>query len=237
MATWKTLLPDYEFMLWDTSTFDIESSLWTQQAFENKKYAFASDYIRLHAIFNYGGIYLDTDVELLKNFDNLLHLPYFIGLEQTDIIEAAIFGAEKGTDWVADCMRYYNNKPFIKIDGKPDLLILPRIMETQIEKNRTLVSLSNSEIQNIDEFIEDTSKLFLYPSEYFSPKNNETYQLFTTNSTYTIHHFNNAWVHKTRRVRLNIKRKFINTVGLKFTDFIIKYTGFRAFKNFLKGTK
>jgi len=237
MATWKTILPDYEFVLWDADKFDLESTLWTKQAFESKKYAFASDYIRLYAIYNYGGIYLDTDVELIKNFDDLLHLPYFIGLEQTDIIEAAIIGAEKGADWVADCMQYYNNKPFIKIDGNPDLLILPKIMEGQIEKNRKLVSMNKSEIENIDELIEDKSKLLLFPYEYFSAKNNETYQLFTTKNTYAIHHFNNAWVHKTRRVRLNVKRKFIHTLGLKFTDNIIKYTGFRTLKKLIKGTR
>ncbi|MFK5879680.1 MAG: glycosyltransferase [Flavobacteriaceae bacterium] len=237
MATWKTKLPDYEFILWDTKKFDVESFLWTKQAFETKKYAFASDYIRLHALYNYGGIYLDTDVELLKNFDNLLHLPYFIGLEQADIIEAAIIGTEKGADWVADCIRHYDNKPFIKEDGSYDLLILPKIMEGQIEKNRALVPMNKFDIQNIDELIEDKSKLFLFPSEYFSAKNNETYQISTTKNTHAIHHFNNAWVKKRKRVRLNIKRKIIHTLGVKFTDNIIGFSGFRTIKKLLKGAK
>ena len=66
MATWKTKLPDYEFVLWDAKKFDLESTLWTKQAFETKKYAFASDYIRLYAVYTYGGIYLDTDAEVVK---------------------------------------------------------------------------------------------------------------------------------------------------------------------------
>ena len=237
MATWKTILPDYEFILWDTNRFEVESSLWTKQAFEHKKYAFAADYIRLYAVHKYGGIYLDTDVELLKNFNDLLHLPYFIGLEQDDIIEAAIFGAEKGADWVADCMKYYNNKAFIKEDGNPDLLILPNIMEAQIEQNRTLVSMNKSDLQNIDTLIKDKTKLLLFPYEYFSAKNNETYQIFTTKNTYAIHHFNNAWVKKRKRVRLNIKRKIIHTLGVQFTDNLIGFSGFRALKKLLKGAK
>ncbi|MDC9721654.1 MAG: glycosyltransferase [Urechidicola sp.] len=199
LATWKTKLPDYEFMLWDTNKFDVNSTFWTRQAFESKKYAFAADYIRLHAIYNYGGIYLDTDVEVLKNFDDLLHLPYFIGLEQNDIIEAAVFGAEKGADWIADCMHYYDNRAFIKEDGTPDLIILPNIMEAQIEQNRKFVNLEHKELANIEKLIKDTSKLILYPYDFFSAKNHESQDINKTKNTYTIHHFNNAWVSKRKK--------------------------------------
>jgi len=95
VASWRKKLPDYEFILWDTNKFDINSTLWTKQAYETKKYAFAADYIRLHAIYTYGGIYLDTDVEVLKRFDNLLNLPYFIGSQHDHLMEAAVIGAEK----------------------------------------------------------------------------------------------------------------------------------------------
>ena len=79
IESWKVKLPDYEFILWDTNRFNVETTIWTQQAYKSKKYAFVSDYIRLLAVYKYGGIYLDTDVEVLKNFDDLLNLPYFIG--------------------------------------------------------------------------------------------------------------------------------------------------------------
>jgi len=234
MATWKTILPDYEFMLWDINKFDIESTLWTKQAYESKKYAFASDYIRLYAVHKYGGIYLDTDVELVKNFDDLLQLTYFIGLEQNDIIEAAVFGAEKGTDWLTDCMKYYDNRSFIKADGNPDLLILPKIMEAQITQSRKLVRMQQSELQNVKTLLKDSTKLFLYPNEYFSAKNHETQELSKTKETYAIHHFNNAWVAKRKRIRLKLKQKFIKAFGLHKTDVLISYTGFRALKKILK---
>ena len=72
-ASWKQFLPDYEFRLWDTARFDVHSLPWTKEAFEAKKYAFAADYIRLYALYQFGGIYLDSDVLLYKSFDDLLH--------------------------------------------------------------------------------------------------------------------------------------------------------------------
>ena len=75
--SWKRVLSDYEIILWDTKRFDLDSSIWVKQAFEAKKYAFAADYIRFYALYHYGGIYMDSDVEVLKSFDDLLHLPYF----------------------------------------------------------------------------------------------------------------------------------------------------------------
>lgn len=99
--SWRKVLPDYEFVLWDTKRFPLELSPWVKEAFKAKKYAFAADYIRVYAIYHYGGIYLDCDVEVIKRFDDLLHLPYFVGEEATgDRVEVAAFGAEKGTLWV-----------------------------------------------------------------------------------------------------------------------------------------
>ena len=73
MKSWKEKLPDYEFILWNFNRFDKSSSIWVSQAFDNKKYAFAADYIRLYAVYNYGGIYMDMDIEVLKSFDDLLN--------------------------------------------------------------------------------------------------------------------------------------------------------------------
>ena len=76
LDTWKKKLPDYEIMLWDFNRFPKDKSVWVSEAFDARKYAFAADYIRFYALYNYGGIYLDSDVEVIKNFDDFLHLPY-----------------------------------------------------------------------------------------------------------------------------------------------------------------
>lgn len=105
--SWHKYLPDYEIWLWDSKRFDIESSMWVKEAYEMKKYAFCADYIRLYALYNYGGIYLDSDVEVLKSYTDLLDLPYFMGLESKGIIEAATIGAEKGCPIIKDLMAHY----------------------------------------------------------------------------------------------------------------------------------
>ena len=100
LESWKNKLPDYEIIKWDLNKISLEHNLWIKQAFERKKYAFAADYIRLYALATEGGIYLDSDVEVLKSFNDLLHLPYFICKENSPQgIEAAIIGAEKNTPW------------------------------------------------------------------------------------------------------------------------------------------
>ena len=117
--SWHKYLPDYKVIRWDLKRFPLDKSLWVKQAFERKRYAFAADYIRLYALATEGGIYLDSDVEVLKPFDDLLHLPYFVCKENSPQgIEAAIIGAESNTPWVLRCLEYYNGKSFLSIDGK-----------------------------------------------------------------------------------------------------------------------
>ena len=140
LDTWNEKLTDYEIWLWgkkpeDCSCidnlhltemhFEIDSTPWTKQAYEAKKYAFAADYIRLYAFYNYGGIYLDADVLIYKNFNELLNLPYFIGCDQIRAFEAAVIGAEKGCLWIKDILDTYNGKCFVKKDGTYDVTELP----------------------------------------------------------------------------------------------------------------
>ena len=101
--SWKKNLPEYDFVLWDANRVDTISNLWLKQAYENKKYAFAADYIRFYALYYYGGIYLDADVEVLKTFNDLLDQKQFLGEEAGGDIEAAVIGAEKGLEWIKEC--------------------------------------------------------------------------------------------------------------------------------------
>ncbi|MDR2342965.1 MAG: hypothetical protein LBD86_00355 [Spirochaetaceae bacterium] len=117
MATWKQKLPDYELMRWDTKRFDVNSVIWVKQAFEVKLYACASDYIRLYAVYKHGGIYLDMDMEIVKQFDDLLRLDLMLAYENhiSKNIEAGCFGAAKGHPYIKKCMEYFETTPlFIK---------------------------------------------------------------------------------------------------------------------------
>ena len=106
MDSWKRVLPDYEFVLWNFDNFDKSTSLWVRQAFDNKKYAFAADYIRLYALYNYGGFYLDMDVEVLRSYNEFLQLREVICFENSkdNRLEVAAFGVEKGRE----CQGYIN---------------------------------------------------------------------------------------------------------------------------------
>lgn len=230
IESWRKKLPDYEIVLWDTKKFDINSTTWTKQAFEAKQYAFAADYIRLHAIYNYGGIYFDSDVEVLKSLDDFLDFPYFIGVQFDNDIEAAIISAEKGTDWIKSCLDYYDKRSFIKEDGSYDQETLPVIMRCQIEKSKTLVRLKSNQVDNLDELITNKDSVFLFPSEYFSPKNHQTRQIFKTKNTRTIHHYNHSWYGFSNVLRLEI----IKLIGLNATEKLIGLFSLRKLKSTLK---
>lgn len=148
MATWKKHLPDYEFIKWDFSRFDIDSSAWVKEAFENKKYAFAADYIRMYALYTMGGIYLDMDVEVLKPYDDLLSMDYFICYEngEEQMPEMATLGARKGCEWVGQILDYYKDRNFIKTDGTFDTKPLPQVAKAVLQaEGMTMRSIYNPE--------------------------------------------------------------------------------------------
>lgn len=189
--SWHKFLPDYEIWLWDTKRFDINTSAWVKEAFERKKYAFCADYIRLYALYNYGGIYLDSDVEVLKSYNDLLDLPYFMGLESKGIIEAATIGAEKGCPIIKDLMSHYEERHFVDENGNPDIVIMPQIIQDEIKDKYSLKIIKSK-----DDFDYDNNVINVFPYDRFSPidSTGKRYVLRATEKTYSIHHFASAWV-------------------------------------------
>lgn len=109
MKTWKKHLKDYKIIEWNESNFDISSHPFVKKAYEAKKWAYVSDYIRMYAIYNYGGIYLDTDVLVLENFDKFLNNKVFVGFERENYPFTAVFGAEKKNKFIKKLLDYYDN--------------------------------------------------------------------------------------------------------------------------------
>lgn len=120
--SWKKHLPDYDIRCWNGNSFDFDSLDFTREAMAVKQYAAASDYVRLYALYNYGGIYLDSDVEVFRSFDDLLNNVFFSGYEFFDKyeIEAGILGSIKGLPYIKECMSYFENRHFIHNNGKYD---------------------------------------------------------------------------------------------------------------------
>lgn len=187
--SWKKFLPDYELMLWNFERFPKGTSKWVDQAFDSHKYAFAADYIRLYALYNHGGIYLDSDVEVLKSFNNLLHLPYFIGQENTTSgVEAATMGFEPGNELIGTLLQKYEGKDFINEDGTCNDEALPYIIRRCIESR-----YNYSTIDTPTEFVDDKDRINVLPIDWFSPKHWQTKEVNCTDNTYSIHHFAASW--------------------------------------------
>jgi mannosyltransferase OCH1-like enzyme len=206
VKSWKLKLPEYQFILWDTKRFDINKTIWTKQAFDSGMYACASDYIRLFAVYTYGGIYLDMDIEIIKPFDELLNQELMLAYEnhRDKNIEAGCFGAVKGHEYIKACMEYFEGRKFFedrereKIMGMAESerheyinpLILPEIMKN---------ALGNEGNQ-------------IYNRDYFTAKNIVTGKIEQTKNTYTIHHFATQYHsvewRKDREMEQKIRRVF-----------------------------
>ena len=203
MESWKEMLPEYKFVLWDTQRFDVNSTPWVSEAFNVRKYAFAADYIRLYAVYHYGGIYLDMDVEVVKPFSNeLLAGNYLVGYESSDYtigIEAGIFGGEQGAEWLGDCLKYYEDRHFIKSDGSFDTLPLPRIIWKVLK----------------EKYI-DTKMINPLSPDYLTAKCCDNGKIKKTSNTYTIHHFEGSWFTPKQR----IKRIIIRLLGANLMSLV-----------------
>lgn len=212
LETWNDKLKDYTIWLWgkgpadisvvrdlrlEVREFDLNSTVWTRQAFEAKKYAFAADYIRLYALYNYGGIYLDADVLVYKPFDELLHLPYFIGCDQIRAFEAAVIGAEKGCKWIKDVFDTYKNKEFIKSDGSYDMLELPVIFHHVLTelgyKFAKLKSIPNTLASNHSPMI-----IYVFSKDFFNSR--DVVEVHPTKKSFCAHNYLGSWQKKNNNV-------------------------------------
>ena len=210
-------LPDYEIKIWTKDNFNIESVLWVKQAFEAKKYAFAADYIRFWSLYNYGGIYLDSDVEVLKSFDEFLNSKSFIGFEYLNIPEAAVVGAEKGTEWVKSCLDWYDGKSFFTSDGEMKRDVVPCLVKLVLEKEYSRKIEDNGKIQTL-------GRLTLYPYYYFSPKNYFTGAIKIKSKTVCVHRFASAWgPNKKRKWTLGVHNIVIHLIGKKLHDKLFRF--------------
>lgn len=198
IESWKEKLPDYQIIKWDFSIFDKSGSKWVEQAFDRRKYAFAADFIRLYAVYNYGGIYLDSDVQVLKTFDPFLCLNTMIGWQcNRNGLEIATFGAEKGAEWVKKCLDYYDGREFVNPDGSLNTKILPLIIEDVLKDNGYSLIDVNNVLDAIQ--ITDEKEIPVFAQDFFSPKDFDG-RLSITENTVSIHHFVASWVSPAHRI-------------------------------------
>lgn len=190
IASWHEKMPDWEYRLWDKTCLNKIDVPWVHEAYKAKVFSHAADYIRLYAVYKYGGFYFDSDVEALKDFTPLTSLPYVLGLENgTGFIEAATFGAEAGNAYIKKCMEWYHDKHFVNADGTYNYkMVITRMMKESLNNYITINTLREFDIN-------DRNTIQIFAPQFFSPKNG-AYQKLTdlTGKTYSIHHFRNSWI-------------------------------------------
>lgn len=217
MASWKKFLPDYEVKLWNADNFDFSMCPYAEEAYKEQKYAFASDYVRLWALYNYGGIYLDSDVEVLRGLDELLCNKAFAGFEDKERIATCILGSEKRNPLFKEFMDDYVGRKFIIGGEMYDLTPNPVPITKRLIKQGLRLDGSYQKLKNIT----------VYPMEYFCPFNpyRKSGDCFTE-KTYCNHYFNGEWKKRKseREKRYEEKeKKYIKVFGRKLGWRICKY--------------
>jgi glycosyltransferase involved in cell wall biosynthesis len=181
IASWKKYLPDYQFKLWNEDTFDVNSTPFTKETCQTRKFSFLSDYIRVYALYHEGGIYLDCDVEILKNIDKLLDNKAFTAVENPYILGSAIIGSEKGGAWIKSILDYYEGRHFILPDASLDV----------IQNNYIHTRITEYAGMKLDNTLQKFEQLTVYPKKVFYP--GYTKNDATENSLF-VHHCMASWV-------------------------------------------
>ncbi len=185
IASWKKYCPDYEIREWNESNFDINKNDYCCEAYRAKKWAFVADYARLSVLFKFGGIYMDTDVELVQSFDSLLALDAFMCFEDHDKVSIGTFGASKASKLVKDFLTAYDNRHFYKENGEFDTTTNLETV-TQILHNKYYLRL-NGRQQILHK------NIVVFPREKFIAKSVNTGWIMSDDSTIAIHHYAGSW--------------------------------------------
>lgn len=212
IKTWEKYCPGYKIIEWNEDNFDVNQIVYTHEAYDFKKWAFITDYVRLYVLYHHGGIYMDTDVEVIKPLTPFLNNRGFSGFELPDKVPTGIMACEAGHPLIKQLLDSYQNKRFLLPDGSLDITTNVELI-TDTCLNHGLIL--NNKLQTISDFT-------FYPTEFFCPKNNRTLELSVTKNTYTIHHFSGSWLPESNKYHEKIKK----ILGCKNTEKLLKITDF-----------
>lgn len=210
---WKKKLPDYKFMEWNETTFSVdEAPKYVQEAYSVKKYAFVSDYARIKALFEHGGVYFDTDIELVKRFDDLLeNHDMVLGFESNRSLETAFIASTAGNKYLEAFLETYAERHFINEDGSYDMSVINEHFSNCMEGFG--VNLDNEETQTIDD-----GAVIVYPREFFAAFDISNWHIKPTDKTYTIHHMNSSWSSSKKKLYFGVIHFLQKILGYKGYD-------------------
>ena len=197
IASWKKYLPGYEIKEWNEGNFDLHCCRYVEEASNAKKWAFVSDYARFKILYDYGGLYFDTDVEVLKPLDAILARGGFMGVEgyaDLDVNPGLGLAVAPGLGLYKELFEAYHTRRFINDDGSMNL---KTVVQYTTECLAAHGLTDSCEIQFV-------AGVYIYPKEYFCPKNYLTGELDITENTYTIHHYSSSWLSGYKRAKIKI---------------------------------
>lgn len=209
IASWHKYMPDWEYKLWNEDNFDVNCTPYTKEAYEAKKFAFVSDYVRLWALYNEGGLYFDTDVEVFKPFDNLLNNKAFAGFEGSKRLPVGtcVMASEAGGEWIKEQLDYYQNRHFLNQDGSFDMTTNVQFMNAKMCEQGFVQDGSEQVFKDVH----------IFPVDYFSPRHT-TGEYIRTENTYCEHMGLASW----------------NADGKGWKDFVRKIVGQKSMTRLIK---
>ncbi|MCI6808711.1 MAG: glycosyl transferase [Spirochaetia bacterium] len=228
--SWKKNLPDYEIIEWNETNYDVHKIPYIAQAYDKKKYAFVSDYVRFDVLYENGGLYFDTDVEVIKNLDEICSKGNWLGIEDPGLINTGLgVGAEAGNLKIKEVLDSYASSSFINEDGSLNLkTVVDRVSEIFVADG----FVCEDRTQKVSDFM-------IYSTEFFCPKHPITGILNITPNTCTIHHYDASWLDVWEKQVKLWKNDFFNKKGDSFINrkIALIYHAFAAIKNlgFYKG--
>lgn len=199
IESWKKYFPDYKIIEWNENNFDININSYTKEAYQEKKYAFVSDYARLWIIYNYGGVYFDTDVEVINPMNDIIEKGPFMGCE-TSIHSRLGLLVNPGLGCAAP-----KDDPFFKklLDSYRNQHFYKEYPETIVDRTTTL--LKKNGLRTVNE-IQLVDSIYVYPSDYFCPIDYYTHKKNFTHNTRTIHHFAETWLSYPEKMKMRLIR-------------------------------
>lgn len=208
IASWRKYLPEYNIIEWNESNYDVNKNIFTKEAYINKKYAFVSDFCRLEILFLFGGIYLDTDMELIKTFVNREN-QLVLGFEDINYVAAGIIMCKKNEQFIYQLMNFYKNKSYNENINNLSEITIPKLITTELKKKGLILNNNYQLIEN---------NISIYPSEFFYPLNFFTGKTVITKNSVAIHHYESSWM-SNKDIKLNkLKVLLIRIFGLELID-------------------
>ena len=191
IESWKKYCTDYEIIEWNEDNFDINSNQYVKEAYDNRKYAFVTDYVRLLVTYTYGGVYMDTDVEVIKSLDEYLIHEAVSGFENDSQIQTGLMACREKFPLFKELLHFYDDIHFVNSDGSLNLTTNVETI-TNIMKKHGFIP--NGQYQEIEGFA-------LYPSNIFCPEHSKLSDINYMKDTATIHFFSGSWKSEKTRKR------------------------------------